>query len=67
MTSLPLFQNTFILRRLRAAIFADIIKIVTTFFKTIFKDLKKVKKKQNYVSTQSISVFLDIAKLIDFQ
>ena len=66
-TSLPLFQNTFILRRLRAAIFADIIKIVTIFFKTIFKDLKKVKKKKNYVSTQSISVFLDIAKLTDFQ
>ena len=32
------FQNTFILRRPGVAIFADIIKIVTMFIKTIFKD-----------------------------
>ena len=32
-----LFQKTFILRRPRVAIFADIIKIVTMFIKTILK------------------------------
>ena len=44
--SKPLFQNTFILTRSRVVIFADIIKIVTSFIKTIFKDSKKVKKKK---------------------
>ena len=43
MTSTPLFQNTCILRTPRVAIFANIIKIVTMFFKAIFKDSKKVK------------------------
>ena len=38
------FQNTFILRRFGVANFADIIKIVTMFVKTIFKDPRKVKK-----------------------
>ena len=41
-----LFQNTFISRRSGAAIFADIIKIVTMFIKT----LRKVKRIRNYVS-----------------
>ena len=44
MTSQASFQNTFILRRSRVAIFADIIKIVTMFIKTIFEDLKEVKE-----------------------
>ena len=42
MTSLLLFQNTFVLRRPRVGIFADIIKIVTMFVKTVFKNSKKV-------------------------
>ena len=42
MTSLPSFQNTFILRKPRVANFADIIKTITMFIKTIFKDSKKV-------------------------
>ena len=42
MTSLPLFQNIFILRRPGVAIIPD-IKIVTMFIKTIFKNSKKVK------------------------
>ena len=50
MTSSPLFQNTFILRRPREAIFAAIIKIVTVFVKTNFEDSKKVKRIRNYVS-----------------
>ena len=35
---ITLFQNTFILRKLRIAAFADIIEIVTIFIKKIFKD-----------------------------
>ena len=42
MTSQPLFQNNFILRRPRAADFANIIKIATAFFEETFKDSKKV-------------------------
>ena len=51
------------------AIFADIIKIVTTFFKIIFKNSRNVKRIRDYVSVymQSISVFLDIAKFPDVQ
>ena len=37
-------SNIFILRRPRVAIFAEIIKIVTIFIKTVFKDSKTVKK-----------------------
>ena len=36
--------KTFVLRRPRVTNFADIIKIATMFFKTTFKDSKKVKK-----------------------
>ena len=38
MTSQPLLLNTFILGRLRVAIFPDIIKIVTMFIKRTFQD-----------------------------
>ena len=41
MISLALFQNTFILRRPRVAIFTDSIKIITIFIKTISKSSKK--------------------------
>ena len=57
---------TCILRRTEVVIFADIIKIVTMFIKTIFKDSRKVKRIRNYVS-KYISVFLDIAKFADFR
>ena len=50
MTSQPLSQNTFVLRRPRVAIFVEIIKILTIFIKTIFKDSKQVKIAKNYVS-----------------
>ena len=36
-------------RRARVDIFADIIKIVTMFIKTILKDSEKVKRIRNYV------------------
>ena len=50
MTSYSIFQKTLILRRSGGAIFADIIKIVTMFIETIFKDSIKVKRIRNYVS-----------------
>ena len=62
MTPESIFQNTFILRRPWAAIFADIIKIITMFIKKIFRVSGKVKK--NYklcVKMESIPVFLGIA------
>ena len=66
MTSKPLFQNTSILRKPRVAIDANIIKIVSMFTKTIFKNSKEVKKR-NYISKcNAYSVFLDIAKFADF-
>ena len=37
-------KNNFDIRRPRVAIFADIIKILTMFVKTIFKISKNVKK-----------------------
>ena len=67
MKSWPLFQNTFILRRPRVTIFSEIIKIVTRFIKTFFKESKKVKRIRNYLpKCNLISVFLDIAKLAGF-
>ena len=39
-----LFQNTFILRRPKVTIFADIIKIVTMYIKTVLKVSKKIKE-----------------------
>ena len=37
------------LRRSRVANFADFIKIITIFTKTVFKDSKKVKRMRKYV------------------
>ena len=47
---------TIILRRPGVVIFADIIKIVTMFIKTITKDSRKVKKNRNYVSKSNLYV-----------
>ena len=44
MTSYPLFENTFILRRPRVANFAEIIRIAPIVIKGIFKDAKKLKE-----------------------
>ena len=41
---ITLFQTTFILRKLKVATFAEIIKILTIFTKKILKDSKKVKR-----------------------
>ena len=49
MTSETLFQNNFILRKPRIAIFADIVKIVIIFIKTILRDSENVKRNKNYI------------------
>ena len=46
---ITLFKITFISRRSRVTTFADIIKIITMFIKTIFKGSKKVKRFRNYI------------------
>ena len=52
------FQKIFILRRPRTAIFADSIKTVTMFNKKIFKDSRKVKKKnRNYISKSNLYLY----------
>ena len=52
----------------RVAIFADIIKIVPMFIKTIFKDSSKLKDLEiMYQIAIYISIFLDIAKIVDFR
>ena len=50
-------QNAFVWRRSRVAIFADSIKIVTMFIKTIFKDSKKVRRIRNYVSKCNLYLY----------
>ena len=67
MTLKLLLENTFVLRRVEVAIFADIIKILTMFIITVYKDSRKVKINRNYVSQYNLSVFLDIAKFSDFR
>ena len=48
---------TFILRRPGEAIFADIVKIVTFFIKTIFKDSRKVKRIRNFISKCNLYMY----------
>ena len=61
MTSYPLYQNTSILRKPVVHFFADIIKIVTIFIKTMFNNSKKIER---VIKVQFISAFLQIAKFI---
>ena len=51
------FQNRLILRRPGVAIFADIIKIVTMFIKTVIKDSRKVKRIRNDVSKPNLYLY----------
>ena len=62
-----LIIKIFILRRPGIAIFADIIKVLAMFIITIYKDSRKVKINRNCIKIQSISVFLDIAKVANFR
>ena len=57
-----LFQITINLRKTKVAIFADIIKIITTFIKIILKVSEKVKRFRNYGSKCNLHLFLDITK-----
>ena len=50
-------SKNFILRRPGVAIFADIIKIVTMFIKTILKDSRKVRRIRNYVSKWNLYLY----------
>ena len=59
MTSLSVFQNTFILRTTGVANFVDVIKIATIFIKITLKT-QKAKKQKLCIKIQSIFVFLDI-------
>ena len=54
---LNFFQKAFILKRPGVAIFADIIKIVTMFIKTILKDSRKVRRIRNYVSKWNLYLY----------
>ena len=56
MRSKLLFQNTFILRRPRVAIFANIIKVVTMFIEKISQDSRKVKRIRNNQNTIYICI-----------
>ena len=61
MTSWTLFQNYLILRRPIVANFADIIKVAPIFIKAIFEDSENV-----MYSNTSISILLDVTKVVDF-
>ena len=52
-----LFENTFILRRPRVSIFADIIKVVTMFVKAIFSNSKEIRRIKNYVSKCNLYLY----------
>ena len=54
--AITLFQIP-VLRRSRVAIFADIIKTVTMFFKTIIKDPIKDERIRNYVSKPNLHLY----------
>ena len=56
MTLKPLFQNTIILKRPTVAMFVDIIKIVTMFISTIFKDSKKGKRIRDYQNQNAVYI-----------
>ena len=51
------FISKYLYFKPRAAIFADIIKIITIFIRTIFKDSKKVKIIRNYVSKCNLYLY----------
>ena len=60
------FQNTFILKRPRLVIFADIIKVVIIFIKTIFKTQKKIKRIRNYSQSSIYICFSSCNKICRF-
>ena len=65
-TSWPFFQKILILRRPEGAIFAGIIKILTTFIKTILKDSRKVRRIRSYVSKWNLYLDFSIQNICWF-
>ena len=57
LTSYPLIQNTFILRRPRLTNFAD-IETATMFMETTFKDSKKLKRIMEIMYQNAIYVLI---------
>ena len=51
------FLKNFILRPPEVAIFADIIKTLTTFIKTVLKDSRKVRRIRSYVSEWNLYLY----------
>ena len=51
-----------VLRKSRAAIFADSIKNIATFIKAIFEETKKVKIIKNYVSKRNLYLYFLISE-----
>ena len=64
--AIAFFQKNLILRRLRVAIFAGIIKIVTLFIKTTHKDSRKIKRIRNYVSKWCLYLYFLITNIWQF-
>ena len=60
MMSSAFFQKIFILRRTGVAIFADTIKILTMFIKTILKDSSKLRRVRKYVSKWNLYLYFII-------
>ena len=52
-----IISKNLMLRRPGVVIFADIIKIITMFIKTITKDSRKVKRIRNYVSKSNLYLY----------
>ena len=51
------FSKNLYFKRAWVAIFADIIKIVTMFTKTILKDSRKARRSRNYVSKWNLYLY----------
>ena len=51
------FQQIFILKRPGVAVFADVIKIVTMFIKTILKDSRNFRRNRNYISKTNLYMY----------
>ena len=51
------FQQIFILKRPGVAVFADVIKMVTMFIKTILKDSRNFRRNRNYVSKTNLYMY----------
>ena len=65
--NISFFSKKLYFKKTWVAIFADIIKILTMFIKTILKDSRKFRRVRKYLSKWNLPVFLDIAKFADLR